>query len=123
MIMKQSITLKSAGPFLLLGQIQSPIMSLLGMIPQLIHASASVDRLVEIENTEQEESLVQADASISLQRASLSLQGQGAALLKNLHTIRVVFCRQNRAERFADAYDQAASEFAEARPQFAPLFE
>ena len=31
----------------LVGQIQSPIMSLLGMIPQLIHASASVDRLVE----------------------------------------------------------------------------
>ena len=53
----------------LVGQIQSPIMSLLGMIPQLIHASASVDRLVEIENTEQEESLVQADASIPLQRA------------------------------------------------------
>ena len=25
----------------------------------------------------------------------LSLQGQGAALLKNLHTYRVVFCRQN----------------------------
>lgn len=44
-------------------------MSLLGMIPQLIHASASVDRLVEIENTEQEESLVQADVSIPLQRA------------------------------------------------------
>ena len=53
----------------LVGQIQSPIMSLLGMIPQLIHASASVDRLVEIENTEQEESLSQADASIPLQRA------------------------------------------------------
>ena len=53
----------------LVGQIQSPIMSLLGMIPQLIHASASVDRLVEIENTEQEESLVQADASVPLQRA------------------------------------------------------
>lgn len=53
----------------LVGQIQSPIMSLLGMIPQLIHASASVDRLVEIENTEQEESLLQAEASIPLQRA------------------------------------------------------
>ncbi len=53
----------------LVGQIQSPIMSLLGMIPQLIHASASVDRLVEIENTEQEESLSQADAPIPLQRA------------------------------------------------------
>ena len=53
----------------LVGQIQSPIMSLLGMIPQLIHASASVDRLVEIENTEQEKSLLQADAPIPLQHA------------------------------------------------------
>ena len=29
------------------------IMSILGMIPQLIHASASVDRLVQLENTGQ----------------------------------------------------------------------
>ncbi len=41
----------------------------LGHDSQLIHASASVDRLVEIENTEQEESLSQADAPIPLQRA------------------------------------------------------
>ena len=39
----------------LVGQIQSPIMTLLGMIPQLIHATASVDRLVDIERLEQEE--------------------------------------------------------------------
>ena len=39
----------------LVGQIQSPIMTLLGMIPQLIHATASVDRLAEIEKLEQEE--------------------------------------------------------------------
>ena len=38
----------------LVGQIQSPIMTLLGMIPQLIHATASVDRLMEIEKMEQE---------------------------------------------------------------------
>lgn len=39
----------------LVGQIQGPIMTLLGMIPQLIHATASVDRLVAIEQLEQEE--------------------------------------------------------------------
>ena len=48
----------------LVGQIQSPIMSILGMIPQLIHASASVDRLVEIENTEQEELAEESNALI-----------------------------------------------------------
>lgn len=38
----------------LVGQIQSPVMSLLAMIPQVIHATASVDRLREIECCEQE---------------------------------------------------------------------
>lgn len=50
----------------LVGQIQSPIMTLLGMIPQLIHATASVDRLMEIEKMEQEpDTLIgrQSDAS------------------------------------------------------------
>ena len=41
----------------LVSQIQSPIMTLLGMIPQLIHATASVDRLTEIEQLEQEEQM------------------------------------------------------------------
>lgn len=39
----------------LVNQIQSPIMTLLGMIPQIIHSAASVDRLQEIECMEQEE--------------------------------------------------------------------
>lgn len=38
----------------LVGQIQGPIMTLLGMIPQLIHATASVDRLIQLEEMQQE---------------------------------------------------------------------
>lgn len=38
----------------LVSQIQSPIMTLLGMIPQLIRSAASVDRISEIERLEQE---------------------------------------------------------------------
>lgn len=38
----------------LVGQIQGPIMTLLGMIPQLIHATASVDRLMQLEQMLQE---------------------------------------------------------------------
>ena len=38
----------------LVNQIQSPIMTLLGMIPQVIHSAASVDRLMEIEGMKQE---------------------------------------------------------------------
>ena len=41
----------------LVSQIQNPILTLLGMIPQLIHSTASVDRMREVENLEQEESL------------------------------------------------------------------
>lgn len=38
----------------LVSQIQGPIMTLLGMIPQLIHSAASVDRIEEVEQLEQE---------------------------------------------------------------------
>ena len=38
----------------LVSQIQSPIMALLNMIPQIIHATASVERIAEIEGMEQE---------------------------------------------------------------------
>lgn len=38
----------------LVAQIQAPIMTLLGMIPQLIHSAASVDRIEEVEQLEQE---------------------------------------------------------------------
>lgn len=40
----------------LVGQIQSPILGLLNMVPQLIHASASIDRLEELEKLDVEES-------------------------------------------------------------------
>ncbi len=43
----------------LVNQIQSPIMTLLGMIPQVIHSAASVDRLMEIEEMEQEKTVPQ----------------------------------------------------------------
>ena len=39
----------------LVSQIQSPVVSLLNMIPQIIHATASIDRIKEIENMEVEE--------------------------------------------------------------------
>ena len=40
----------------LVGQIQHPILNLLNMVPQLIHASASIDRLKELENLDTETS-------------------------------------------------------------------
>ncbi|MGN1245938.1 MAG: ATP-binding cassette domain-containing protein [Muribaculaceae bacterium] len=39
----------------LVSQIQNPIMSALSMVPQVMHATASVDRLREIENMEKEQ--------------------------------------------------------------------
>ena len=38
----------------LVSQIQNPILTLLGMVPQLMHSSASVDRIWEVESLEQE---------------------------------------------------------------------
>ncbi|MBO4724061.1 MAG: ABC transporter ATP-binding protein [Bacteroidaceae bacterium] len=42
----------------LVGQIQNPVMQLLSLIPEVIHSTASIDRLIELENLESE-----ADAS------------------------------------------------------------
>lgn len=42
----------------LVGQIQHPVMQLLNLVPQVIHSTASIDRLIELENLESE-----ADAS------------------------------------------------------------
>lgn len=43
----------------LVSQIQNPILTLLGMVPQLMHSSASVDRIWEVESLEQETPLEQ----------------------------------------------------------------
>ena len=38
----------------LVGQIQSPVMQLLNLVPQVIHSTASIDRLIELEDLEAE---------------------------------------------------------------------
>lgn len=67
----------------LVGQIQSPIMTLLGMIPQLIHATASVDRLTEIETLEQEEVHLEEEKeelkSLGIKMEHVSYQYPGSA--------------------------------------------
>ena len=47
----------------LVSQIQSPVVSLLNMIPQIIHATASIDRIKEIENMEVEKQSTKAEAA------------------------------------------------------------
>ena len=49
----------------LVGQIQHPILNLLNMVPQLIHASASIDRLEELEKLEAEEEEEKGQAPLS----------------------------------------------------------
>lgn len=60
----------------LVSQIQNPILTLLGMIPQLIHSTASVDRMAEVEHLEQEESLSsalsQTNGNIGIQLAGIT---------------------------------------------------
>ena len=41
----------------LVNQIQQPILQMLNMLPQMIHASASIDRLIELETVETEEAV------------------------------------------------------------------
>ena len=59
----------------LVSQIQQPILQMLNMLPQAIHASASIDRLEELERVETEES-----ASSSLSVPSLSSSPLGVSV-------------------------------------------
>ncbi len=52
----------------LVSQIQSPILTLLGMIPQLMHTSASVDRIWEVERLEQETPLARQEQKNSFDK-------------------------------------------------------
>ena len=61
----------------LVNQIQQPILQMLNMVPQMIHASASIDRLEELENVEVEESkrpseMIKGVIGISMQDVSFS---------------------------------------------------
>lgn len=55
----------------LVGQIQNPILNLMNMLPQLIQATASIDRLQELESGRIEDG-----QSSSLEEQQLSLQGE-----------------------------------------------
>ena len=55
----------------LVGQIQNPILNLMNMLPQLIQATASIDRLLELESGRIEDG-----QSPSLEEQQLSLQGK-----------------------------------------------
>lgn len=58
----------------LVGQIQYPILTLLNTVPQLINATASIDRLEELENTHQEETVGVADELSSWQQKTLGVR-------------------------------------------------
>ena len=68
----------------LVSQIQSPVVSLLNMIPQIIHATASIDRIKEIENMEVEEAGMKAygqkPQSAKAEAASAKASGIGIRL-------------------------------------------
>ena len=60
----------------LVSQIQNPILSALSMVPQIMHATASVDRLREIEDMEQERTARSCEIPLShLQESTLSSEG------------------------------------------------
>ena len=61
----------------LVSQIQQPILQMLNMVPQMIQASTSIDRLAELENVEAEESkgsseMIKGALGISMQDVSFS---------------------------------------------------
>ena len=66
----------------LVGQIQHPILSLLNMLPQFFYASASIDRLEELEQSASHPSPL--SHSPSLPRQSVALRGEGAGVRSHL---------------------------------------
>ena len=74
----------------LVSQIQSPIMALMNMLPQIVHATASVDRIGEIEAMEQEKEsgaeLISTGKKLGvrLQNVVYSYPGNNKPTLENL---------------------------------------
>ncbi len=66
----------------LVGQIQHPILSLLNMLPHFFYASASIDRLEELEQSASHPSPL--SHSPSLPRQSVALRGEGAGVRSHL---------------------------------------
>lgn len=70
----------------LVGQVQRPLVELSNKIPSLIHSSASIDRLLEIENLPHEDVsdpvLLQGTAGVRLENVSFSYQGSADDILK-----------------------------------------
>lgn len=63
----------------LVGQIQSPISSLMSMVPQLIHATASIDRLEELERMEVEEQVQKVSSLSGSAGAGLGIRMQSVS--------------------------------------------
>ena len=59
----------------LVGQIQHPILSILNMVPQVVHSTASIDRLEDLENSREKE----------CRNAPVAMQGPLGVRLENLH--------------------------------------
>ena len=59
----------------LVGQIQNPILSILNMVPQVVHTTASIDRLEDLEKSKEPES----------DYDSVALEGSLGVRLENLH--------------------------------------
>ena len=59
----------------LVGQIQHPILTLLGMVPQLVHSTASIDRLEELERSARESGPDGTDRLAMEGRLGLRLEG------------------------------------------------
>jgi len=73
----------------LVGQIQHPILTLLGLMPQLVHSTASIDRLNELENSAHEsdsqaqpEQVMQGSLGVKLENVSFGYIGSGHEVLQ-----------------------------------------
>lgn len=73
----------------LVGQIQHPILTLLGLMPQLVHSTASIDRLNELENSAREsdsltipEQVMQGSLGVKLENISFGYVGSGHEVLQ-----------------------------------------
>ena len=73
----------------LVGQIQHPILTLLGLMPQLVHSTASIDRLNELENSAREsdsltipEQVMQGTLGVKLENVSFGYIGSGHEVMQ-----------------------------------------
>ncbi len=95
----------------LVSQIQSPILQMLNMVPQFIQASASIDRLTELEQVEAEEETTNFTNLTNFERHGESVKSV-ESVLENNETLPIGVKVEDVSFKYADGDQEILTDFS-----------